>query len=69
MTGANSSSSIISLGKNEKSTTVLSPLLLVSRGFFIAPHKIVAAVYDRRPLNESNAATVIDCRYRNKIYV
>jgi hypothetical protein len=36
MTGANSSSSIISLGKNEKSTTVLSPLLTMSRGFFVA---------------------------------
>jgi hypothetical protein len=36
MTGANSSSSLIRLGKNEKSTTVLSPLLVMSRGFFFA---------------------------------
>jgi len=40
MTGANSSPGIISPGKMRSSATVLSPLLLVSRGFFIARIKL-----------------------------
>jgi hypothetical protein len=36
MTGANSSPGIISLGKMRRTLDVLSPLLAMSRGFFVA---------------------------------
>jgi hypothetical protein len=47
MSGANSSSSIISLGKMRSATQLfLSPLLVLSRGFFIALMPVGKFIYD-----------------------
>jgi hypothetical protein len=57
MTGANSSSGIISLGKNEKSTTVLSPLLLVSRGFFVAQINVASGLWPENSAHSADTTT------------